>query len=66
MIEASANLLAITREIREARLDYIACHRRRVEEGYEWALAEANALQRYREQVRLDAETARRTLEFGR
>jgi hypothetical protein len=46
MTDASANLLAINKEVREARLDWLSVKAKRIEAGYEWAPAEAEARQK--------------------
>jgi hypothetical protein len=49
-----ANLLAITPAVREARLDWKACERARVERGYQWTEAAVDARRRVVELARED------------
>lgn len=55
---ATANLLAITPAVREARLDWLTTRSRRIADGYEWAPAEANARKRMLELARATPKAA--------
>ena len=58
-MNASANLLAISPEIRERRADWLVCQRYRIERGYEYAEAEVNARAAYQQTMARAAEIAR-------
>ena len=59
MINASANLLAISPEIREQFLDWKVCQRYRIEKGYEYAEAEVKSRAAYQQTMARAAEIAR-------
>ena len=58
-MNASANLLAISPEIREQFLDWKSCQSKRIVCGYEWAEAEVNARAAYQQTMARAAEIAR-------